>query len=110
VIIEFKSKAAGVFFMTEPVAKLVFTAMGREFTPKGIFTEEQVPQVRAKLAAVVKASQQQDRQALNQHDDAVSLGQNSTKDLPVGLSQRAFPLLEMLTAAEKKKVSVVWGV
>jgi hypothetical protein len=110
VIIEFKSKAAGAFFMTEPVAKLVFTAMGQELTPKGIFTEDQVPQVRAKLAAVVNASRLQDRRALNQHDEAVREGEGSAKDLPVGLSQRAFPLLEMLTAAEKKKVSVVWGV
>jgi hypothetical protein len=37
-------------------------------------------------------------------------GLTSMQELPIGLSQRAFPLLEMLTAAEKKKVPVVWGV
>jgi hypothetical protein len=30
--------------------------------------------------------------------------------MPVGLSQRAFPLLDMLKAAEKKGVPIVWGV
>lgn len=96
--------------MTEPVARMVFAAIGHEFAEKGIFTEEQVPAVRAKLSAVIDQSKNQDRDAMNQHDDAVRLGESSGKELPVGLSQRAYPLLEMLSAAEKKKVSVVWGV
>jgi len=29
---------------------------------------------------------------------------------PVTLGQRAFPLIEMLRAAEKRKVDVTWGV
>ncbi len=109
-IIEFKSKASGGFFMTEPVMKMVFSAIGREFSEKGIFTEEQVPIVRAKLAQVVAQSRMADRGRLQSHDEAVREGEASEKDLPVSLSQRAFPLLEMLTAAEKKKVPVVWGV
>lgn len=109
-IIEFKSKAAGAFFMTEPVMKMVFAAMDLEFAPKGIFTEERVPLVREKLAAAVARSRQQDQARLHQHEDAARAGETIGQDLPVGLSQRAFPLLEMLTAAEKKKVPVVWGV
>lgn len=109
-IIEFKSKAAGAFFMTEPVARMVFAAIGHEFSAKGIFTEEEVPVVRAKLSAVIDQSKTRDRNAMNQHDDATKLGESVSKELPIGLSQRAYPLLEMLSAAEKKKVSVVWGV
>ena len=109
-IIEFKSKATGGFFMTEPVMKMVFSAIGQEFSEKGIFTEAQVPVVRAKLQAIVEQSRMADRSRLASHDEAVREGEAVAKDLPVGLSQRAFPLLEMLTAAEKKKVPVVWGV
>lgn len=109
-IIEFKSKAAGAFFMTEPVMKMVFSAMGVAFSPKGIFTEEQVPGARAALASAIECAKQQDQARLGQHDEAVRLGEASGNDLPVGLSQRAFPLLDMLTAAEKQKVPVVWGV
>lgn len=109
-IIEFKSKAAGAFFMTEPVARLVFSAMDVEFSAKGIFTETQIPAVREKLALAVARSRQQDQSRLNQHDDAVRQGEAQAKEMPVGLSQRAFPLLEMLIAAEKKNVPVVWGV
>jgi hypothetical protein len=29
---------------------------------------------------------------------------------PITLGQRAYPLIEMLRAAEKKKVDVTWGV
>lgn len=109
-IIEFKSKAAGAFFMTEPVMKMVFAAIDVEFTPKGIFTETQVPLIRERLAQAIERSRGADQARIHQHDDAVRQGEASGRDLPVGLSQRAFPLLEMLTAAEKKKVSVVWGV
>lgn len=109
-IIEFKSKAIGGFFMTEPVMKMVFAAIGQEFSEKGIFTETQVPIVREKLQAVVEQSRHADRSRLESHDESVREGEALAKDLPVGLSQRAFPLLEMLTAAEKKKVPVVWGV
>ena len=109
-IIEFKSKAAGAFFMTEPVMRMVFASIDQEFAPKGIFTEDRVPLVRQKLAQAVEQSRRQDHARLNQHDDAMREGQATAQELPVGLSQRAFPLLEMLTAAEKKKVAVVWGV
>ena len=47
---------------------------------------------------------------LEQHDDAVGSGEAISKEMPVGLSQRAFPLLDMLKAAEKKGVPIVWGV
>jgi hypothetical protein len=110
VIIEFRSKAAGGFFMTEPVMKMVFAAIGQDFAVKGIFTEAQIPEVRSRLAAAIDQSRKQDQSRLNQHDESVREGLTAMQELPIGLSQRAFPLLEMLTAAEKKKVPVVWGV
>jgi hypothetical protein len=110
VIIEFKSKAAGSFFMTEPVAQMVFSAIGVELTPKGLFTEEQVPVIRARLAAAIQSTRAQDRDALNLYDETQRESAAPASELPVGLSQRAFPLLDMLAQAEQKKVSVVWGV
>ena len=109
-IIEFRSKAAGGFFMTEPVMKMVFAAIGQEFAAKGIFIEAQIPEVRSRLAVAIDQSRQRDQSRLNQHDESVREGLTAAQELPIGLSQRAFPLLEMLTAAEKKKVPVVWGV
>ena len=109
-IIEFKSKATAAFFMTEPVMKMVFAAINVEFAPKGIFTEEQVPQIRARLSQAIERSKGGDQERIEQHDEAVRQGESNGRELPVGLSQRAFPLLDMLTAAEKKKVPVVWGV
>jgi hypothetical protein len=110
VIIEFKSKASGAFFMTEPVAKMVFAAIGVAFAGKGIFTEDQVPGVRAKLAQAIDQSRAQDRARLSEFDEAMRQGDAGSEELPVGLSQRAYPLLEMLEAAEKNRVPVVWGV
>ena len=96
--------------MTEPVMRMVFAAIGQEFSTKGIFTEAQVPEVHSRLAAAIDRSRQQDQSRLNQHDESVREGLTAAQELPIGLSQRAFPLLEMLAAAEKKKVPVVWGV
>jgi hypothetical protein len=110
VIIEFRSKAAGGFFMTESVMRMVFVAIGQEFSSKGIFTEAQIPEIRGRLVAAIDQSRKQDQSRLNQHDESVREGLTALQELPIGLSQRAFPLLEMLTAAEKKKVPVVWGV
>lgn len=109
-IIEFKSKAAGAFFMTEPVAKLVFAAIDMELSEKGIFTADQVSAIRKKLEKAIEQSRQQDHANLMQHDNAVGNGEAISKEMPVGLSQRAFPLLDMLKAAEKKGVPIVWGV
>lgn len=109
-ITEFRSKAAGGFFMTEPAVRMVFSAIGREFTPNGIFTEEQVPVVRRKLANAIEQSRSQDRAAMAQYNESILPPESTTQDLQVGLSQRAFPLLEMLIVAEKQKVPIVWGV
>jgi hypothetical protein len=110
VIVEFKSKATGIFIMTEPVAKMVFSAMGLTFEPKGIFTVEQVPIMRQRLQQAINASKAQDKAQLEQHDESVAEGEAIARDFPVGLSQRAFPLLDMLAASERDGVAVVWGV
>ncbi len=109
-IIEFKSKAAGAFFMTEPVARMVLSAAGLDYTEKGIVTAERVPQVRHTLAQAIARSKQLDQDRLTAHEEAVREGEASSRETPVGLSQRAHPLFEMLTAAERLQVAVVWGV
>lgn len=109
-IVEFKSKAAGAFLMTEPVMRMVFAALDLEVAPQGIITAEQVPAIRAKLEAAVSQARLEDRAQLAQHDEARMSGQAIPRDVPIGLSQRAYPLLDMLRAAEAKKVPVVWGV
>lgn len=75
----------------------------RSFSSKGIFTEAQIPEIRGRLVAAIDQSRKQDQSRLNQHDESVREGLTALQELPIGLSQRAFPLLEMLTAAEKRK-------
>jgi hypothetical protein len=47
---------------------------------------------------------------MTQYNESNLPTESNAQDLEVSLSQRAFPLLEMLIAAEKQKVPVVWGV
>jgi hypothetical protein len=109
-IIEFKSKATGLFIMTESVATMVFSAMGLTFEPKGIFTAEQVPVMRQRLQEAIDQARTHDKARLEEHDESVTEGEVLARDFPLGLSQRAYPLLDMLIASERDGVAVVWGV
>ncbi len=96
--------------MTEPVARLVLSAAGLNYADKGIVIAERVPEVRKTLALAIDRSKQQDQDRLVAHEEAVREGEASSRETPVGLAQRAHPFLEMLTAAERQQVAVVWGV
>ena len=102
-LIIFRSPAAGEFYMLREHAQKVLKAIGKEMSEQGIITREQVPaalaalQLAIKDAAVPPTKEEQDSPA------------SKTEEV-VGFAQRAFPLLDMLRAASKKKVEVTWGV
>ncbi len=67
--------------------RLVFSAIGYEFAPSGIFTAEQVPAIRLKLAHAIEQSRSQDGVTLAQHDESSLAGESNAQDFQVGLSQ-----------------------
>jgi hypothetical protein len=108
-LVVFRSKAAGEIFMFAETARRIFEIIGRQQAARGVITAEQVPEALQRLAAAVeqekadiKAAAEAARQADRNVEDAPAA--------PVTLGQRAFPLVEMLRAAEKRKVDVTWGV
>jgi hypothetical protein len=103
-LITFKSKAAGDINMFSEHAAELLAVMGKqldpEAAPRGIITADEVPTALAKLKAAA---------------DSARAEQRATQDLPgahlsVSLSQRAYPLIEMLERAAKKPADIVWGV
>lgn len=106
-IYEFKSRATGSIIMTEPVGNALLEAIGREPAPQGAITTEQMPDAIAKLEALSAANPPVD-------PDEVSTGEpgdaEGPREVPVSLSQRAFPLIEMLRAALKAGKDITWGV
>ncbi|HTN49505.1 MAG TPA: DUF1840 domain-containing protein [Burkholderiaceae bacterium] len=107
-LVVFRSKAAGEIFMFPETARRIFAIIGRSEAVRGVITAEQVPDALQRLAAAVdqekadiKAASEAARQADRSEDASPG---------PITLAQRAFPLIEMLRAAQKRKVDVTWGV
>jgi hypothetical protein len=107
-LVIFRSKAAADITMFAESARRIFEILGRPESAKGVITVEQLPDALQRLTAAVeqdKAQQQQDS-ANAANDETASKGLQARG---VTFSQRAFPLIEMLRAAQKKGADVTWG-
>lgn len=107
-LVVFRSKAAAEIFMFAENARRILTIIGKNDTPKGVITVEQLPDAIARLAAAVDEEKAQlARARAEAGPDAVEDGAALRA---ITLGQRAYPILEMLRAALKRKVDVTWGV
>ena len=109
-LVVFRSKAAGEIFMFQETAQRIFEILGRAEAPRGVITAEQVPDALQRLTAAVEEEKAQMKAAGEQaeRDDREGAGAHAQRTIT--LAQRAFPLIEMLRAAERKQVDVTWGV
>lgn len=93
-------------------ANRIFAILGRPEAPRGVITAEQVPDALQRLSAAVELEKSEAHAA--QETAASAAADRSAGDASpataISLAQRAFPLLEMLRAAQKKQVDVTWGV
>ncbi len=112
-IITFKSAAAGDVIMMGDQAERLLGIIGKE--PKaaqGIVTVEQLSEAIDRLLSAIaedKARQADadadpDQEEKDKEEGRVGMA------APVGLAQRAWPLLDMLQCSLKERVPVVWGV
>jgi len=109
-LVVFRSKAAGEIFMFAETARRIFDIIGRQEAPRGVITAEQVPDSLQKLVGAVDEEKAQLKAAQDEAARADKQGEGEERQRPVTLAQRAFPLIEMLRAAQKMKVDVTWGV
>lgn len=114
-LVVFRSKAAGEIFMFAETARRIFEIIGKAEAPRGVITTEQVPDALARLSAAVEQEKAQLREAAQRRQDADRRGAADSSDDATGaraitLGQRAFPLIEMLDAARRKRVEVTWGI
>jgi hypothetical protein len=109
-LVVFRSKAAGEIFMFEESARRIFEIIGRPDSPRGVITAEQVPEALRKLVDAVEEEKAQLKAAREDAELQDKQGDGTVQPRPITLGQRAFPLVEMLTEAQKKKVDVTWGI
>jgi hypothetical protein len=111
-LIVFRSKSSGEIFMFAETAQRIFEILGRSSAPRGVITADQVPAALQALVAAVDEEKARlkaaaDERRANQVSDDEAQAASSRA---VTLGQRAFPLIEMLRAAQKSKVDVTWGI
>lgn len=107
-IITFKSQASGDVIMFGEVARRMMEIMGKEATGKGIVTVEQLPDAIARLRAALVADKVDHARAVNADWPQNEL-ESRSESVPVSLTQRAVPLLELLDRSLKKNKPVTWG-
>ena len=110
-LVVFRSKAASEIFMFAETARRILVIIGKEDTPRGVISAEQLDEALARLNAAVEEERAQLEQAREEAEEAQRRGETAAEGArAITLAQRAYPLIEMLRAAQRKKVDVTWGV
>ncbi|RJG02989.1 DUF1840 domain-containing protein [Noviherbaspirillum sedimenti] len=115
-LITFKSKAAADILMYAEHAKRLLDLLGKDVA-RGIITAAETGAAIAKLEAAIEAEHAREAELAAQReaetDDEGSFDAENHRQLAaktVSFGARAFPLLEMLRAANAAGRDVVWGV
>lgn len=107
-MITFQSDAAGDVMMFDQVAHRMMEIMGKDIATRGVITVEQMPGCIARLRAAIAGERERARgqQAADRHEGD---GEDGI-DAPVGLAQRAVPLVELLERSLRREKPVLWGI
>lgn len=92
-LVTFRTKAYADLLMFGDVAVYLIQLMGHSGAVPGAILADQVPAALDRLRQVAAAG---------------SLEEDGTDERPIDLAQRAFPLIELLTAAAAAKCDVMW--
>lgn len=99
-LVTFKSRASGEFSMLGNEAVRLIKMMGHSGTVPGAISAKDVPRSLENLKAAIAVEKELEKKSEAEEDD--------DKEPPVNLSVRAYPLIEMLTAAAKENCEVMW--
>jgi hypothetical protein len=101
-LVKFTSNVAGELMMFADVAKRLLTVAGKECGARGVITFEQIPEIIARLRAVVSAERG------SQSEQSVDDGDEEAANV-VSLGRRAQPFIEFLElTARDKEGFVLW--
>lgn len=106
-LVIFRSKVAADITMFAENARRIFEIIGRPESASGVITAEQGADALQRLNAAVDQEKDQQKPAPGPNADVQEVGSGAARG--VTFSQRAFPLIEMLRAAQKKGADVTWG-
>lgn len=108
-LVVFHSKFSAEVLMFSKHALVLMQAAGRPYTEtlpeRGVITHDQLDEVIAGIEHAISVDTHSD------YEDEDELAENITHPIsrPVGLRQRAFPLLSMLRLAKEHGDDITWG-
>ena len=113
-LITFKSKAAAEIVMYKEHARRILDLLHKD-VEQGIITTAELPAAIASIEAAIVESKihsvsTEVTHDVNMHHNATDDENEHEKPVTVSFATRAFPVLEMLQAAQKMQKDVVWGV
>jgi len=110
-LIVFRSKAAAEIYMFAETARRMLQIIGKPDSDRGVIRPEELDEALSRLTAAVEQekSELRDERARREVDERTA-DAHRERVPPITLGQRAFPLIEMLRAAQRKRVDVTWGV
>jgi hypothetical protein len=110
-LVVFRSKAAAEIFMFAETARRLLQIVGKADSERGVIRAAEIADALSRLVAAVEQEKAQLQQERARQDlDERAGDAHGERVLPITLGQRAFPLIEMLRAAQRKQVDVTWGV
>jgi hypothetical protein len=106
-LLVFRSRAASEVIMVAENAQRLLEIIGKPMGERGVITAAQIDDALGRLERAVGA----EGQGGGEKNAAASGGVDANADAtPVGLRQRAFPLMQMLRAAKRSNADVTWGI
>jgi hypothetical protein len=106
----FRSKAAGSFVMVPDTARQLLEILGKPVAERGVIPADQIDDALARLQRAVDEAGPADAGAAAATGAARAAHEDPAAPAPVGLRQRAYPLIQMLRAARARDVDVTWGI
>ncbi|SAK87232.1 hypothetical protein AWB67_06987 [Caballeronia terrestris] len=104
-LITFQSKAAPDVTMLKDLAGYLLGLVGKRLDVRGVITREQLPGAIERLeAAIVDDKNTEEGSAPLHHTTHANAYEHRA-----GLSQRAYPFLDMLRQARDQEADVIWG-
>lgn len=105
-LVRFLSSETGELLMYDDAAGQLLRILGKETTARGSFMQDEMLAAAVNLREAVKRSDQVNpRPELDEDEESISF-----MDIPVAISQRAWPLIDMLERSSRggAKANIVW--
>jgi hypothetical protein len=106
-LVKFTSSTSGQIMMFATIARQLLVVIGKDCSARGVITTEQLPE------AIKRLRQAAAEQKATPADSGGDAGRTGTADdehesRPIGLGQRAFPLIELLQWTQQEDGFVLW--